>query len=281
MDGMFLICNLVMGLCVAGIAYCAGDGYSRFLDFVERDLSDRLRSLRAPTKYLRRWINVWLVIVAAVFFLLWLGSGAFVLGLCIAAFMSAGPWYLVRRMAQHRRQKIEDQLADAMVVFSSAIRAGLSIPQALEILSSECPVPIKHEFARLIGEYKMGKPLERTLEEGKERLKSENFVLFAAALLASRESGGRLNDTVERISKSILEIQRLERKIVSETAQARKSAVYMAIAPALILLVYFFVDPVNTQLLFTTLPGQIMLSIAVVLNIAAFVWAQKILDADI
>jgi len=100
-------------------------------------------------------------------------------------------------------------------------------------------------------------------------------------LLASRESGGRLNDTVERISKSILEIQRLERKIMSETAQARKSAVYMAVAPALILLVYFFIDPVNTQLLFTTLPGQVMLSIAVVLNIAAFVWAGKILDADI
>ena len=82
------------------------------------------------------------------------------------------------------------------------------------MLAVECPVPIKQEFAQLVGEYKLGKPLERTLEEGKERLRSENFVLFAAALLASRESGGRLNETVERISKSILEIQRLERKVV-------------------------------------------------------------------
>ena len=62
-------------------------------------------------------------------------------------------------------------------------------------------------------------------------------------MLASHESGGRLNETVERIAQSVLELQRLERKIMAETAQARKSAVYMAIAPALILVVYFFVDP--------------------------------------
>jgi len=36
--------------------------------------------------------------------------------------------------------------------------------------------------------------------------------------MASHESGGRLNETVERIADSVLEMQRLERKINSETA---------------------------------------------------------------
>ena len=79
----------------------------------------------------------------------------------------------------------------------------------------------------------MGKPLEQTLVEAKQRLRSENFALFAAALMASHESGGRLNETVERIAQSVLELQRLERKVLSETAQARKSAVYMADRPGL------------------------------------------------
>ena len=47
-------------------------------------------------------------------------------------------------------------------------------------------------------------------------------------------------------------LQRLERKVVSETAQARKSAVYMAIVPLLLLVVYAVIDPVNTERLFTT-----------------------------
>jgi tight adherence protein B len=68
---------------------------------------------------------------------------------------------------------------------------------------------------------------------------------------------------------------------VSETAQARKSALYMAAAPALILVVYFYIDPVNTRMLFVTLPGQIMLSAAVVLNLVAYGWARVILNPEI
>ena len=41
---------------------------------------------------------------------------------------------------------------------------------------------------------------ERTLDEAKQRLHSENFALFAAAIQASRQSGGRLNETIEQIA---------------------------------------------------------------------------------
>jgi Flp pilus assembly protein TadB len=90
-----------------------------------------------------------------------------------------------------------------------------------------------------------------------------------------------LNETVERVAQSVVEHQRLERKVVSETAQARKSALYMAIIPAILLVVYFYVDPENTPLLFVTLPGQLILGTAVLLNIVAYLWALRILKADI
>ena len=169
-----------------------------------------------------------------------------------------------------------------MVALSSAIKAGLSLAQALDILAQQTPRPICQEFQQITGEYQLGKPLERCLKEAKVRLRSENFALFAAAMEASRESGGRLNETVERIAHSVRELQRLERKILSETAQARTSAIYMALAPAFVLALYYFVlDPVNTQRLFTTFAGQVMLCVAVVLNVLAFLWARRILNPEI
>jgi Flp pilus assembly protein TadB len=45
--------------------------------------------------------------------------------------------------------------------------------------------------------------------------------------------------------------------------------------------VYYFVDPVNTKMLFTTPVGQVLLGIAVTLNIVAFLWARAILNPDI
>jgi tight adherence protein B len=237
--------------------------------------------LRTSTRNLRRWLVVWSIVIALTLFGLWIAFDSVVFGLLAALFLAAAPWYLVRRMSQRHQEKVEDQFADAMVTFSSGVKAGLSLAQSLELLADQSPQPIRNEFRQIVAEYKLGKPLERTLTEAKERLKSENFALFAAAVLASRESGGRLNETVDRIAHSVLELQRLERKIRSETAQARTSAIYMAIAPLLILIVYYFVDEQNTIRLFTTVPGQILLSISLLLDVVAYLWAQAILNPDI
>jgi tight adherence protein B len=276
-----LLGNLSMGAAAGVLAWTCRDYYVRGLDYVERDLREKLRRLRTSTRGLRRWLVFWSILVALSLFGFWIGLNSIVFGLLAAVFLAAAPWYLVRRMAQRYKQRAEDQFADAMVTFSSGVKAGLSLAQSLQLLADQTPKPIQDEFRQIVAEYKLGKPLERTLTEAKERLKSENFALFSAALMASRESGGRLNETVDRIAHSVLEMQRLERKIRSETAQARSSAIYMAIAPLLILIVYYFVDPVNTIGLFTTVPGQILLSASLVLDIIAYLWARVILNPDI
>ena len=272
---------LLTGLAVAALAFFCRDYFAWALEGVERDIAEKLRRLRVSTRKLHRYLVIWLTVTAGVFLGFWIGLDSIVFAVLASVFLLFAPWYLLRRMAERHRQKIEDQLADAMVGLANAVRAGLSLAQSMEILAAQCPKPINAEFHQIIAEYKLGKPLERTLTEAKQRLKSENFALFAAAMLASHESGGRLNETVERIAESVREMQRLDRKIVSETAQARKSAIYMALAPAFILVVYFFIDPRNTGLLFTTPFGQLLLGLAVVLNVVAYLWARVILNPDI
>lgn len=277
-----LLGTLMIGLATAGVAWAGSDYYARGLDFVERDFRDKLRRLRLNPKGLRGWLTAWAALVLAVFLVLWIALDMFLIGVSVAVLLVCLPWYIVRRMAERRREKIEDQLADAMVSLSSAVKAGLSLAQAIEILAQQTPRPISQEFQQIYGEYRMGKPMERCLAEAKDRLRSENFALFAAAMEASRESGGRLNETVDRIAHSVRELGRLERKLQSETAQARSSAFYMALAPLFVLAIYYFViDPQNTERLFTTVWGQILLSTALVLNVVAYLWARAILNPEI
>jgi tight adherence protein B len=273
--------NALMGACAGLGAYAGREYYAQALDYIERDFGDKLRVLRRPATRLRYWLNGWVAVIGAVAATLILFFDSPVFALLAAALLAAFPWYLLHRLAEARKQKIEDQLADAMVSLSGAIKAGLSLPQSLQILADQCPRPISEEFRQMIGEYNLGKPLVQTLTEAKARLRSENFSLFAAAMLASHDSGGRLNETVDRIAHSVLELQRLERKLLSETAQARKSAVYMALTPLFVLLAYYFIDTENTLRLFDTLPGQLMLSLSVILNLASYLWARSILNPDI
>jgi len=273
--------SLCTGLTAAVLVFSIRGQFGRAFAWIEQDLASKLRRLRASTRHLRKYLIVWLVLLTAVFLGFWIFFDNLVFAFLLSFFLAAAPWYMVRRLAEKHRQQIEDQLADAMVTLANAVKAGLSLAQSLDILATQCPRPINAEFYQIVAEYNLGKPLDQTLTEAKERLQSENFSLFAAAMLASHESGGRLNETVERIAQSVLEMQRLERKVQSETAQARKSAVYMAIAPAVILVVYYFVDPKNTTLLFTTVFGQILLAVSVVLNVIAYLWARVILNPDI
>ena len=100
-------------------------------------------------------------------------------------------------------------------------------------------------------------------------------------MLASHESGGRLNETVERIAHSVLEMQRLERKCQSETAQARKSAVYMALRSGLHPRGLLLHRPGEYDHAVYHFAGQIMLACAVVFNVVAYLWARLILNPDI
>ncbi len=280
-DSAIWLGSLAMGSATSLLAYSLRDVWLRTFAFVERDVAEKLRALRISTTSLRTWLMIWAGTIAAILVVLGLALQSLILATAICLVLAGLPWYIVRRLAESRRQQIENQLADAMVSFSNGVRAGLSLAQALDILAEQCPRPVRDEFRQIVTEFNLGKPLEQTLITAKERLKSENFSLFAAALLASRRSGGRLNETVERIAQSVLELQRLERKVLTETAQARKSAVYMAVAPAFILVTYYFVDPINTVGLFTTFGGQVLLSAALVLNVVAYVWSRLIINPEL
>ena len=280
MTFLAILATILFGAAVGLLAYSGRNTWNRLFEFAHDNLKNKLRRLRLDTVHLRRYLVAWSALVLIIFISLSVFAGSPLLGLFASGLTIGLPWYLLRRLAERRSWLIEDQLADAMVSLSSAIKAGLSLPQSLTILAQQCPRPICQEFQQMDGEYKLGKDLEQCLVETKQRLQSENFALFAAAIEASRQSGGRLNETVERIAHSVRELQRLERKIRSETAQARTSATYMALCPPLILMMNYALDPVHTRMLFTEPIGQVILIVAGLLNLVAFFWAKAILNPE-
>lgn len=276
------VASLLFGVAAACGSWGLLSSEGGWLNSFEAQWGRQLRQMRMSTVRLRVYLYVWLGITASVGVLLWVGYGAPLFAVAAVVGLLCVPWLVISRLAQSRRALIEDQLADAMVSLSSAIRAGLSLPQALDVLATQCPRPIRDEFQQIHGEYQLGKTLDVCLREARERLRSEHFALFAAAMEASRQSGGRLNEVVERIAVSVRELHRLERKILSETAQSRRSALYMSLAPAVILFIYWaFLDSGSVERLFAELPGQLVLLAAIFLNVLAYIWAQRILDADL
>jgi tight adherence protein B len=138
---VLLLSTVLIGLAVGIFAWAGEELIQRGLDVAAADFRVQLKRLRMGTKYVRQLLAVWWGGLVGLALVLWLVFDLTVLGIVISLMLAALPWYLVRRWAFQRRQLIEDQMADAMVSLASAIKAGLSLAQSLEILAQQSPRP--------------------------------------------------------------------------------------------------------------------------------------------
>jgi tight adherence protein B len=176
--------------------------------------------------------------------------------------------------------KIDDQLPEACRLLSSAARAGLSIPQGLELAVKELPDPIRKELEIVVQELQLGRHLEGALRELLNRVYSQDLHVFVNALIIQQRSGGDLARVMAQMASTME-----ERKIVSQImrsvmAQSRYSAYMLPIVSMFVILVLSrmidgFFD------LFTSVFGMIIAGIFVVLQIIGILLVRKISNIQI
>jgi tight adherence protein B len=166
---------------------------------------------------------------------------------------------------RRRREQIEQQLPAAVLAMSNSLRAGLTLVQALQRLSTQAPEPIRTEFRVMANRYAYGADLETTIREARERLNLPNFNLFSSAVLLNRQMGGDISVTLNRISLSLDKLRQMRKTVEAHTSEGRTNIKVLLVAPILILLMMSVMDGEGVRLLFTTPQGY-----AIVLTAAAF-----------
>jgi len=183
--------------------------------------------------------------------------------------------------ARKRAEKLEVQLVDALYVLANSVSAGLTLPQACEVVSKQLMPPVSQEFALLVNEIRLGVPFDKALENMAERLKSNNFDLLVTAILISRQTGGNISEIFKKLAESIKEIMRLEAKIKALTAQGRMQAVVLGGMPFALAVVLASISPDLMQPLFNTPQGTFILFIAAIFWLLGIFFLRKVINVDI
>ena len=140
---------LFTGMTVTVVSFSCREQFAGVFDFVERDLTEKLRRLRASTRNLRKYLIVWLIAIASTFLGFWLALGNLIFAFLLSFLLAAAPWYVVRRMAERHRQRIEDQLADSMGYFQSQQRGkALDVPASIEATLRQGGLPALKFYKR-------------------------------------------------------------------------------------------------------------------------------------
>jgi tight adherence protein B len=223
---------------------------------------------------------------AAVMFLLALlmyaltrSSLGVVLGLAAGA---TAPALILRALRHRRLTKLDEQLVSGVQTLASGVRAGLNLVQSMQLLAQDGPPPLREEIAHLLREYEYGVPLEEAMDNAGTRIGSGDYRLLFAALQTHRERGGDLGETLDRIGESIREIQRLENRVKTLTAEGRATARWLgSLPPVVMAIIYFFVSPEGVIALFSEPLGKLIVLAIITLNIVGFLWIRKIENVDI
>lgn len=204
-------------------------------------------------------------------------------GMALLGFLGVfAPKVTMKLLRQRRLEKLESQLVAGIQTLASGVRAGLNLVQSMELVARDGPIPLRQEFGHLLREYEFGLPLEEAMHHAAGRIGSGDFRLLFAALHTHRERGGDLGETLDRIAESIREIQRLENRVKTLTAQGRATARWLGAMPAIVLIIiYVMVNADDVKNLFIDDLGKLILLGIVVLNVLGFMWIRKIMAIDI
>jgi tight adherence protein B len=197
----------------------------------------------------------------------------------VAGFMV--PRFYLSNMEQQRRKKFDAQLLDAIPMLAGAMKAGMSLLQAMEQVTREMGPPIRQEFAHALQENRVGKPIIQALMDMKNRIGSDDLSVTVNAISIAQETGGVLSDLLVKMGDMIRARNRVRAKIVTLSAQGRLQGLIMIFIPWLLAAVISMVDPGMMRPMFTTTTGQIMLVIIVVLEILGWLVIRRIVAIDV
>lgn len=147
-----------------------------------------------------------------------------------------GPKLGVKRIAAKRRAQLRDQWPDAVDHIRSAIRAGMSLPDALMQLQYRGPEPLRPAFAAFASDYRASGEFIPALNRLKDKLSDPTADNIIEALKVTREVGGTdLGRLLGTLSSFLREKSRTRSELEARQSWTINAARLACVAPWVVL----------------------------------------------
>jgi tight adherence protein B len=193
-----------------------------------------------------------------------------------AGLVLLGSRAVIARRVARRRYAFAEQLDDTLQLLASGLRAGHSLPAALNAVAAEAESPTSEEFARLLNKNRIGYDLAQAIEECAERMDCDDLAWTAQAVAIHREVGGNLGEVLDHVGDTIRERNQIRRQVRTLSAEGRISANVLIALPLAIAGILAVVSPDYIRLFVSTPIGMVLIGISLVLFTVGVLWLRQI-----
>lgn len=196
-------------------------------------------------------------------------TGAPLIALTFALFGSLFPVTLIRWRAKKRTAELREQWPDVVDHLRSAIRAGLSLPEALAQLGQLGPESLRPAFADFSLDYRATARFEESVERLRLRLADPVSDKIIAALLITREVGGSdLGETLGTLSTFLRDSARTRGELEARQSWT-VSAARLAIAAPWVILLLLASQPTAVRA-YSTVTGSLVLLSGLAISVICY-----------
>jgi tight adherence protein B len=201
---------------------------------------------------------------------------AWLLPVALVVFTVLGARFLLERRISRRRAAFADQLDDSLSLVASGLRAGHSLPRALDAVAQEAESPTAEEFARILNQHRLGRDLGEAIGLSAARMRSDDLAWVAQAVAIHREVGGNLSEVLDHVGETIRERSQIRRQVATLSAEGRMSANVLIALPVLIAVVLAIVSPSYLTVFLTTPLGWALIAAGLLLFAVGVVWLRAV-----
>lgn len=205
-------------------------------------------------------------------------TGSFFAGLLVGVLGPLIAKLVIQVMTERRRKAFEGQLDETLQIIASALRAGHSFVHALDAVAQEAESPTAEEFVRIINEHRIGRDLIVALEQTAERMGSADFRWVAEAVAVHRDTGGNLNEVIDRVGKTMRERRQMREQVDALSAEGKFSAIVLMALPLVGAGLFSLVNPGYINPMFTEPFGRFMLVVSLVLYVIGGIWIRAVVN---
>ncbi len=204
-----------------------------------------------------------------VFVLVYAITGVIPIALCFGPMAAYAPLALVRSRARKRRTQMRDLCPDAVDNISSAVRAGLALPEALSQLSIRGPEELRPAFAAFAEDYRATGRFSECLDRLKDRLADPVGDRLVESLRIAREVGGSdLGRLLRTLSTFLREDARTRAELETRQGWTVNAARLACAAPWIVLAMLAFQrDSLHA---YSSATGALVLAIGAGLTVVAY-----------
>ncbi|HOX39080.1 MAG TPA: type II secretion system F family protein [Candidatus Brocadiia bacterium] len=272
----FACAAIVSGLGVQMFRYARRSYEERYLADAERSLDAIYISL--PPQHVVYLSGV-CFLCAALVFLSFFGNALVSMIFAIPAL--AIPRLVLWWMKRNRDRKFDRQLVDGLLSLANSLKAGLSLQQAIGVLATEMPDPMRQEMRITSQEMQVGVPMEEALDHLLKRMPGQDLDLVVTSILIARDVGGNLADIFDNIAYMVRERHRIEGKVRALSSQGKLQGIVICCIPPILGVALNVISPNYIRPLYATPAGWMICGLVALMIVLGMWTIYRIVNIEV